>query len=244
MGLYKLLALDMDGTVLNDRQQISAENKKWINNAINAGITVSFSTGRETKSVLPYIKELDLKSPMVTVNGSEVWKNSERLLSRKLMDAKWIEKMHQLVKDFDIWFWATAVEGLYNKDNWEPDVSNKSWMKFGFQTENDEIRREVYQIISSWNVMEITNSHPHNLECNPKGVNKASGLHEICHYMGIEMSEVVAVGDSINDAAMIKAAGLGVAMGNAQDKIKEIADHITTTNVENGVAKVIREYIL
>lgn len=244
MGLYKLVALDMDGTVLDDEQKISAENREWINRALDAGITVIFSTGRGMRSVEPYTKDLDLNTPVVTVNGSEVWKKPGELLNRHLMDAKYIKKMHQLAVEHDIWFWSYAVEELFNKDNWQPDLESKHWLKFGYYTENDEIRQEIRRTIAAWDVMEITNSHPFNIECNPKGVNKASGLQEVCRLLGIKMSEVVAIGDSMNDAAMIRSAGLGVAMGNAQDEIKGIADFITTTNVDNGVAKVIREYVL
>jgi HAD superfamily hydrolase (TIGR01484 family) len=244
MGLYKLIALDMDGTVLSEKQKISAENKKWIERAKDAGITVIFSTGRERRSALPYAEELDLQTPMVTVNGSEVWKNPNELLSRHLMDAVWVEKMHQMAVDYDIWFWATAAEEIFNRDNWQPDLETKHWLKFGYFSENDEKRQEIQRTIAAWDVMEITNSHPHNIECNPKGVNKASGIQEVCSLLGIRMSEVVAIGDSLNDAAMIRSAGLGVAMGNAQDEVKGLADLITTTNDEDGVAKVISEYVL
>jgi hypothetical protein len=98
--------------------------------------------------------------------------------------------------------------------------------------------------VDSWSTLEITNSHPCNLELNPKGISKASGMRKVCELLGITMSEVVAMGDSMNDLSMIRAAGLGVAMGNAQDGVKAAADLVTATNDEHGVAKVIREYVL
>ncbi len=244
MGKYKLIALDMDGTVLDDEQKISEENKTWINKALDQGVTVSFSTGRGIQSVYPYTTELALKTPIVTVNGSEIWKNPDELLNRHLMDGLWIDKMHRVALKHDIWYWSYSTEGIFNKDNWDPNLETREWLKFGYYTENDEIRTRIREEILEWDVMEITNSHPHNLECNPKGRNKASGLEEVCRYLACQMSEVVAIGDSMNDASMIRAAGLGVAMGNAQEEIKQMADLITTTNVENGVAKVIREMVL
>lgn len=90
----------------------------------------------------------------------------------------------------------------------------------------------------------MTNSHPCNIELNPKGVSKASGLKEVCRRLGIDMSEVVAVGDSLNDLAMIREAGLGVAMGNAQEEVKKAADWTTVTNEEDGVAEVIFKKVL
>jgi hypothetical protein len=92
--------------------------------------------------------------------------------------------------------------------------------------------------------LEITNSTPTNLEINPLGVNKAYGIGEVCKLLGIEMSQVVAVGDSLNDLAAIQAAGLGVAMGNAQETVQQEADAVVASNNEDGIAEVIEKYIL
>ncbi|MNR51606.1 Sugar phosphatase YidA [compost metagenome] len=79
---------------------------------------------------------------------------------------------------------------------------------------------------------------------NPLGVSKATGVEAVCDLLGISMSEVIAMGDSQNDIAMIREAGLGVAMGNAQEEVKQIADITTVTNNEHAVAQVIRKYLL
>jgi HAD superfamily hydrolase (TIGR01484 family) len=244
MGAYKLIALDMDGTLLDDEQRISLENRKWINNAVEAGINVCFSTGRGIQDVLPYGVDLNLKTPIVTVNGSEVWEKPNVLLNRYFLETKWVERMHQLAVEHDAFYWGFTVEGLHRKDHWHVNLKSSEWLKFGLHTGNDESRNAIYEEIASWDVIEITNSHPLNIECNPKGINKASGLQEVCTLLGIQMSEVVAIGDSLNDVAMIRASGLGVAMGNAQDEVKKIADMVTAANNEDGVAKVIQNYVL
>jgi hydroxymethylpyrimidine pyrophosphatase-like HAD family hydrolase len=79
---------------------------------------------------------------------------------------------------------------------------------------------------------------------NPKGISKATGLQEVCKLLGITMDQIVAFGDSRNDLKMIQAAGLGVAMGNAQDVVKQAADHVTLTNVEHGIAAFIQKHLL
>lgn len=244
MGKYKLLALDMDGTTLNDEQKVSEGNRQAIEAAIAAGVIVMFSTGRGIHSARPFIDELKLNSPIVTINGGEVWSAPDILLKRHLMEAKWIRQMHEMAIEHDSWFWAYAVEGVYNRDNWPGDLDAIDWMKFGFYTENLEKLAIIRQELETWGVFEITNSHPSNLEMNPIGVSKASGLLDVCEQLGIEMSEVIAMGDSLNDIAMIQAAGLGVAMGNAQDVIKAVADVITANNHEDGVARIIEQYIL
>jgi HAD superfamily hydrolase (TIGR01484 family) len=244
MNKYKLIALDMDGTVLNEEQQVSEANRQAIAAAIEAGVTVMFSTGRGIHSARPFIDDLKLQSPIVTINGGEVWRAPDDLMKRHQMEAKWIHQMHEMATLFDSWFWAYAVEGVYNRDNWPGDIDNIDWMKFGFYTENLEKLAAIRIELEAWGVFEITNSHPFNLELNPVGVSKASGLIDVCQLLGIEMSEVIAMGDSLNDIAMIRAAGLGVAMGNAQEEIKQAADLVTASNAEDGVARIIEQYIL
>ncbi|KKC47516.1 MULTISPECIES: Cof-type HAD-IIB family hydrolase [unclassified Paenibacillus] len=245
---YKLLALDMDGTLLTDEQTISEENAEWIRRAMEAGITVCFSTGRGFQGALPFAEQLGLDTPMITVNGSEIWSKPHVLYRRTLMNASEIKRLHRLaVQHAEPWFWGYSVEGVFNKEKWiEPadGYDDFHWLKFGYHTENDSIREEIRREVESWGSMEITNSSPWNLELNPAGVNKATAIRELCGVLGIEMSQAVAVGDSLNDIEAIRQAGLGVAMGNAQAAVKEAADAVTLSNNEHGVAHVIRDMLL
>ncbi|MCR8645298.1 Cof-type HAD-IIB family hydrolase [Paenibacillus sp. N1-5-1-14] len=241
---YKLVALDMDGTVLNEEKEVSARNRKAIANAIDAGVTVMFSTGRGVQSARPYIEELGLQAPIVSVNGSEVWKSPDVLHKRVLVPADTIRKLHAMALEYGSWYWAYAVEGLFNKDKWLDDVDSVEWLKFGFFEEDADKLAEIRRTVESWDLFEITNSHLSNIELNPKGISKGSGMIEVCQLLGITMDQVIAMGDSQNDLAMIRAAGLGVAMGNAQDEVKAAADLVTVTNDEDGVAAIIEEYVL
>jgi HAD superfamily hydrolase (TIGR01484 family) len=244
MGKYKLLALDMDGTLLNEEKLISIPNRNAILNALDAGVTVIFSTGRGIQSAMPYAEELGLQTPMVTVNGGEVWKAPGELLMRHFLSAKFVRSLHELAVKYDTWWWAYAVEGMFNTEKWAEDLESLQWLKFGYYTEDSAVLSEIKGIVEAWDVFEITNSHPSNIELNPKGVNKASGIEEVCKHLGIRMSEVIAMGDSENDIAMIREAGLGVAMGNAQESVKLIADITTVTNEEHAIARIINEYVL
>ncbi|MFC4775568.1 Cof-type HAD-IIB family hydrolase [Paenibacillus sp. GCM10023252] len=248
MGDYKLIALDMDGTLLNEQSEISEENQYWIQRAQDAGIIVSFSTGRGFRSALPYAEQLKLETPMITVNGGEIWQKPHVLHRRELMNAADIRRMHELaLKHGEPWYWAYSTDDIYNKEKWiDPvdDYDNHHWLKFGYYTENDAVRQQILEEVESWQALEITNSSPWNLEMNPLGVSKASALRELCEVLGITMDEVVAVGDSLNDIAAIREAGLGVAMGNAQDTVKAAADVVTLSNQEHGVADVIRHHVL
>lgn len=241
---YRLLALDMDGTLLNDEGLITPKTVEWIKKAVDAGVHVCLSTGRASRSAMPYAEQLGLKTPMIMVNGSEVWRAPYELYRRSLMDPVLVQRMYDIAQELGIWFWAYSVDEVYNKHNWDGDILGREWLKFGYSTEDDEIRHKLLMLLQDLGGLEITNSSPTNLEINPLGVNKAAGIREVCKLLGLEMSQVVAVGDSLNDLAAIQQAGLGVAMGNAQETVKEEADAVVSSNNEDGIAEVIQKYIL
>ncbi|WP_029192217.1 Cof-type HAD-IIB family hydrolase [Paenibacillus harenae] len=248
MGDYKLVALDMDGTLLNEQSEISRENAEWIQKALDAGVIVIFSTGRGFRSALPYAEQLKLDTPMITVNGSEIWHRPHVLHKRTHLSPVYVQRLHELaLKHEEPWFWAYSTDDIYNKEKWitpAGDYDAHHWLKFGYYTEDDSIREQLLAEVQSWDALEITNSSPSNLELNPKGVSKATAIRELCGLLNIGLSEVIAVGDSLNDIAAIREAGLGVAMGNAQDAVKEAANFVTLTNDEHGVAEVIRRFVL
>ena len=151
--------------------------------------------------------------------------------------------MYDLSKQHGGNFWAIS-----SKDNWNnempDDLLSEEWLKFGFHIEEDEIREKVLKELNDKGLFEISNSSLVNIEVNAMGINKAKGLEKVCSLLGISMKNVMAVGDSLNDIAMITEAGLGIAMGNAQDAVKEAADDITGDNTESGVAQAIHKWVL
>lgn len=116
---YRLLALDMDGTLLNDEQKITPLTVEWIKKAMEAGVHVCLSTGRSSRSAMPYAEQLGLNTPMIMVNGSEVWRTPHELYRRSLMDVELVREMHKIAEEFDIWFWAYSVDEVYNRDSWD-----------------------------------------------------------------------------------------------------------------------------
>ncbi len=245
MTRYRLLALDLDGTLLNDRSEISPANAEWVRRAQKAGITVMVSTGRGFESALPYARQIGEQNPMVTANGGEIWRRPHELHRRTPLDAELVMRLHRLAERHgDTWFWGYTTHGLYNRDNWVDDTFSRVWLKFGYYTENRSVLEEILKEIRSWEGLEISNSHPFNIEVNAAGVSKATAIEEVCRMIGCRMSEAVSIGDSLNDIAAIRACGLGVAMGNAQDEVKEAADAVTAGHTEDGVARAIQQYIL
>ncbi len=204
-----------------------------------------FATGRGIGNVLPYVEELQLDTPIVTVNGSEVWTAPGILHSRTLLDTTLFLEMHAIALEYETWYWANAVNERFDKKNWTDQMESKQWLKFAYHCEDAERLQAICTRLELRNdALEISNSNLFNLEINAKGVNKVNGVRKVCALLGIEMSQVVAIGDGLNDDAMIREAGLGVAMGNAQDRIIQSADVVTGTNQEHGVASMIQQFIL
>ncbi|BFI99423.1 Cof-type HAD-IIB family hydrolase [Priestia sp. Y58] len=240
---FKLIALDMDGTLLNNQQEISEENRAAIAKAQEQGVHVVLSTGRSLLTCREYAQSLQLSSYLITVNGSEIWDESGQLVERKLIDASHIEKMWNLTQENKLNFWAVTTDKVW-RDEFPEDIASQEWLKFGYDIPDDALREEVLKQIAGISDFEISNSSLTNLEINALGINKAKGIMTVCERLGISMDEVIALGDSLNDMAMIEAAGCGIAMGNAQEAVKEAADWVTDTNVNNGVAKAISHWVL
>lgn len=239
----KLIALDMDGTLLNERHEVSEENRQAIKDAERKQVHVVLSTGRSLKTARDYALSLELSSYLVTVNGGEIWGPGGELVERNPVETEHIQWMYQRCQELKTRFWATSSENVW--DNHMPeDPLSQEWLKFGFHIEEDEIRETVLKELKDKGLFEISNSSMKNIEVNALGVNKARGLQKVCDLLGISMENVMAVGDSLNDIAMITEAGLGIAMGNAQETVKEAADDITGTNRENGVAQAIQKWVL
>ncbi|GAE25511.1 hydrolase [Halalkalibacter wakoensis JCM 9140] len=239
----KLVAIDMDGTLLNNRHEISLANRKAIKEAEAKGVHVVISTGRTRMTCDELVNSLELSSYLITVNGSEIWNHERELLERSLLHTKHIENMWKLKETHQTFCWAASVDQVW-REEFPEDLTKHEWMKFGFDIKDDEIRKLILEELSKNKELEITNSSPTNLEINAVGVNKANAIQKVCARIGITMDQVLAIGDSLNDLAMIKEAGIGVAMGNAQPFVKESADWVTTTNNEDGVAKAIEKWVI
>ncbi|WAH35630.1 Cof-type HAD-IIB family hydrolase [Alicyclobacillus dauci] len=241
---WRLIALDMDGTTLSHDLAISDENKKWIRKARESGIEVTFATGRHISGIVrKSIRDLELNAPAVTMNGSEVWTPQEQLLSRRSLTVDDIQWLLGVARQAGTKYWGDTVEGHFEELEFPNTLDDYTWLKFGFYSTDSTRIQQVWQTLEREERFELSNSHPLNVEVNPLGVTKATGLQTVCDYLNIDPSKVVVMGDSLNDVPMIKWAGLGVAMGNAQDTVKRVADFVTGRNDENGVAQAIERIL-
>lgn len=243
MPQYRLLALDLDGTTLTEDKVITEDTRIWIQRAVQEGVKVIFATGRGTQTTKSFWEELKLQSPMVLVNGAEVWENPEVLSKRVYIDREHVRQLHQLAVEWEAHYWGYSVESLTSKRSWTEQMFDRDWMKFGIRHDDLDTIQQLRQIIEGWGTLEITRSAAVNIEISPKGISKESGVRIVCDQLGIGMDQVMAIGDNMNDLRLIKAAGLGVAMGNADEELKSAANAITDTNEQDGVAKAIQRHI-
>jgi Cof subfamily protein (haloacid dehalogenase superfamily) len=267
-NMYKLIALDMDGTLLREDKTISKATFTAIKNAKAKGVKVVLATGRPAKGIKTYLKELDLISNddyAVAFNGAivENTKTGEIIAENVMLldDLKYLYTLsqelnvniHALTHNSCItpkWNKYSQLEGDMNKipldivDFSTLDESNVI-VKIMYideppvlQSAIDNLSDEVYEKYT------VVRSAPYFLEFLNKKVNKGVGVELLTKNLGFSPKEIICVGDAGNDIDMIKYAGLGVAMGNAFPEVKEIADYVTCTNEEDGVAKVINKFIL
>jgi hydroxymethylpyrimidine pyrophosphatase-like HAD family hydrolase len=239
-----MIATDMDGTLLNSESALSEATVQTLREAQAAGIHVCLATGRAMRSARPFAEQIGLKGPYVFVNGSEVWLDDATMMRRVTMPIEDVQWLRALAIEAGIWYWGYALDGVYNIERWHPDETAATWLKFGFMSDDLEVLAHIREQAAALGRFEISNSDVDNLEMNPVGIHKASGLELVCNQLGISMDQVIAFGDSQNDSKMLQAVGIGVAMGNAQESVKSIADAVTLTNDEDGVAAYIRAHVL
>ncbi len=233
----------MDGTLLDHKQEIPRENRRAIEQARKNGVEVILSTGRHYMTTHPFAESLGLSSYLITVNGSEIWTTSGELVDRQLIDLEVMKILVDLQKKHKAWSWMSSTKQVWRGEI-PDDLGAHDWLKFGFNIEDPDLRSTVMEELSKNDKIELSNSSPTNIEVNAVGINKARAIEKVCGELGISMDQVITMGDSLNDIKMIEEAGLGIAMGNAQEQVKQAADWITTTNDQAGVARAIEHWIL
>ncbi|MBV4431113.1 Cof-type HAD-IIB family hydrolase [Clostridium tyrobutyricum] len=265
--MYKLIAIDMDGTLLKDDKTISDENIAAIKKATDNGVKIALATGRPIKGIEKYLKQLNLISDSnyaVGFNGAVVENTkNHKVISEILLspdDIKYIHKLSRAINvNIQIALKESSITPVRNKyseldarlnninlyiDNFENISEDEHILKAMFMDDDYKLSHGIPNLPKDiYEKYTVVRSEPWILEFMNKSANKAEGVKTLGKKFGIDRSEVICIGDSFNDIHMIKYAGLGVAMKNAFPEIKSHADYITKTNEENGVAYAINKFI-
>lgn len=270
----KLIGLDLDGTVFNDNKNITDRTKNAIAKAIEKGIVVLPSTGRPYTGVPEAFLSIPGVKYALTSNGAVIQDLvNDKPIYQDLMDIDLTLRILDEVSSYNSMLEVyikgrgySETEKLnvalsYIKDPalakyiMENRVGVENLREYMIE-QNQQIEKvhllfsdldekdKVIKKLEKFHEIVITSALTNNLEINKNTVNKGNGLIELGKLLGINKDEIMACGDGGNDIEMIKNVGFGVAMGNAIEEVKEVADYVTLTNEEDGVADAIEKFAL
>ncbi|WP_445506609.1 Cof-type HAD-IIB family hydrolase [Niallia sp. 03190] len=265
---YKMIVLDMDDTLLQDDHTISEVTKKALMDAQELGVKVVLASGRPTFAMVQSAIDLDLAkygSFILSFNGAKITNchTNEEMFSSTL-PPETVHNLFEISKRENVWIHTYVGDSIVTEEN-NPfteiesqltglpitQVSNfvesiQEPVVKVLMVKEEEHLKKVESLLQDelQHKLSVMRSKPYFLEFTEKGVTKGTSLELLINKLGITRDEVIAIGDSYNDLAMIEFAGLGVAMGNAPEDIKKIADYTTDTNNNDGVAKVVEKFIL
>ncbi|MEX2462314.1 MAG: Cof-type HAD-IIB family hydrolase [Paenibacillaceae bacterium] len=262
---YKMIAIDVDDTLLNDEMQITEATKIAIAAARDQGVLVTLATGRMFASAQKIAKKLGFNVPIITYQGSLV-KNlfDEKVLYERSVPLKAAQFLYNYAEKNNLHIQVYHEDKLYVKEDNQrikdyAALSNipyivaedfnaflkKPLTKMLYIDDPDKldgIAIDLQKQLGS--LVHITKSKAHFLEfLHPEGT-KGHAVKSLAAHYGYDMAQVIAIGDSWNDHEMLEVAGLGVAMSNAVESLKQVADYVTLSNNEDGVKHVIDTFIL
>ena len=269
---YQLLASDLDDTLLNANKMISSGNMAAINEALDSGKIVIFSTGRSVEEARELFELFPAMRYIVCESGASVYDIKEnKVIFSKYFDREVSEKILAYAKPRDImtqvmmdgyamlneeymhqldYYRAPQYEEHFNKTaKIVPNVfeycenSNYEIGKFCLYHPTVEEREETKEALKDLPVV-MSYSEESMLELSPVDVDKGTGLEMLCKYLDIPVEETIVVGDSFNDLPILKKAGLSVAVANAREPVRELCDVVVADNEHDGVREAIETYLM
>ena len=262
---YKLMAVDIDGTLLNSKGELTEKTKEAIRLGVQNGLIFTIATGRPVQGVEYLNRALGLDLPFITYNGAMVvMGRSGKILYEQRLSFEDSRDIIELGKKYStaqmIWvnngLFVTIMDERADRykrigrvepvlaENTDELIKNGTTKVLWYdEVENiEKYQSEAGKVLKDTVVYHT--SQPYFLEFVDKNASKAIAMEKLGEHYGIKRSEMIAVGDGYNDLSMIEYAGLGVAMENSPGELKEKADYVTLSNDEDGVAHVIDQFVL
>lgn len=261
----RLIAIDLDGTLLDSRKLLHPQTAQAINRVRQRGILVTLATGRTVGSTIPFARRLGIDIPFITYNGAFISNISQKqAIEEKAMSMNLARPMIGQLEAAGCYVKVYIDEHLYVQEATRETIEFSRRFGVPFTAvgscklaglmadplkisviDRSERIKEAWRILEGWKSrFTVSRDGEYGIEITGKEVNKGAALHTVCQLLAVSMSEVMAIGNEGNDVQMIRNAGIGVAMGNAYDELKKIATIVTKTNDELGVAHILRKYIL
>ena len=270
----KMIGLDLDGTLLNERKELLPYTKEVLRRALDKGVVVLTATGRPWMGIPEELRTFPGMHYALTSNGARILDIREgTVLIEQLLSRESAKKALEICGKYDtlqeVYYdgqgYASAdkmahVEKYHHNPNmWEYLRTTRIPVQDIFRLVDEEERgldkvqalfadmnerRLAWDELSRVDGLELVGSLGYNIEVNAAGVNKGTGLIELGKLLGIKREEIMACGDGDNDTVMLREVGFGVAMANAEDQVKAAADYITDSNDNEGAAKAIEKFVL
>lgn len=270
----KMIGLDLDGTTLNNDGIMTERTKKAFVSAMEKGVHIIVATGRAIHSLPKDLFDIKGLEYTITSNGARIIEMKEKSTIRaSFINEETVRRIHNFLKERDAMIeifcegrafisrseYENIVGGgptrrsrKYVKESRTPvdDIYSMLWEKadhienISINYFEKEEKAEMEKSLSEIPGMTLTSSFPYNNEIGGVNTSKAEALKYMMEKLSVSPEELMCCGDSLNDMAMIKLAGIGVAMENASDEVKKIADYITSTNHDDGVANAIEKFAL
>ncbi len=263
--MIKLFVSDIDGTLLETGKKISAKNIAAVQKMVAAGITVTIATGRMYRAALPIAQELGVNVPIITYNGALIKSVAGEILHSEYLPTDLIieivnffERQNWYLQSYsnDELFYAfrNDYSKLYEASQkvqgteigWQGlrERTEKVCKLLGINASLTETLERVKILKAEFgDKIAVTKSHPQFIEIMLPGVSKAAAVKILAKKLGVEKSEVMAIGDSDNDLPMLQAAGQSVAMGNAADEIKSACTFVTANCADDGFADAVEKFV-
>lgn len=268
---YKVLALDIDGTVMTSQKKVTQRTIDAITQAQEQGVKVVLASGRPPLGMKPLAHRLQLdryEGYILSFNGGKIIDcKTQETIFEQLIEPEWASKLYDAAKENDVHILSYTKDGNAVVTEHPDD----SYIELECRLNNlpmqhvasfkDYIRFPVNKCIMTGDgeylaaveprIKELVNGHlnafrsePFFLEIMPNQVDKAFALQKLLESLGLSRENLIACGDGYNDVSMLDFAGLGVAMENAQDTAKQASNFITRSNDEDGVAHAVEKFIL
>lgn len=281
--MIKMIASDMDGTLLSSHLAISETNKEAVLEAQAQGIEFMVATGRAYSEAKPALDDAGIKCCMITGNGAQIFDENGEAIVTFSIDKKTTKEIMTTLREKNLYFELMTTNGVYaesqpqrvenfatllanqvphltfkmaiamasthlnmlpvhyinNYDDLLIDNSVEILKVIAFSDEGPKLLRPIADELEANGPLYVTASFPNNIEINHKDAQKGNAVKLMAEKRGIELEDVMTIGDNFNDVSMLKVAGVSFAMGNAEEDVKKIAKYEADTNMNHGVGKAI-----
>lgn len=258
MGKYKLLLFDLDGTLLNNDKTISKRTLSALKRCSELGLIIGISTARSEHNLMSFLS--DLHPDIIISSGGALIKSGDRYISKAVFSPAETRFMIDLAKEIcgkDCEITIDTLDGHYWNYKIDPKKQDSSWgdsIYTDFKNFNKESLKMCVEIFDENKAGILKEALP-QCDCirfsdgywyklTQKGVTKEEAIGKVCSLYNINIENIIAFGDDFSDIGMIELCGLGIAMGNAIDEVKEKADIIIESNDNDGIAKFLEKEFL